>query len=112
MGKEVYLDDRAYVRSGVWKCRKSPTGAHFYRRMTQTKKLHRDGYFICQYCNDVRQFPTTWAEASELLPKGASFTNLTQRFGIWDLGLDQSYRHPPSSHKMVDTYEGQYPGKH
>lgn len=46
--------DREYVRSGRWKCDKSPTGAHHWVERSP------NGIFICKWCFDVRRFPRTF----------------------------------------------------
>jgi hypothetical protein len=39
--------NKEYIDSGVWKCGKSPSGAHHW--------IISQDYMICKYCNDNRQ---------------------------------------------------------
>ncbi len=45
-----------YVKSDTWKCEDSPSGAHYWVEMVQTKKLAKEGYFQCKHCHDVKRF--------------------------------------------------------
>lgn len=69
MGRKVELIDEEYVKSGVWKCLKSPTGAHHWIELVGTEKLSRGGYFLCIHCNDVTKFPTHWEQVSPFINK-------------------------------------------
>ncbi len=42
-----------YVKSGVWKCEKSPTGAHFW---TVGPGEHDQTRMHCTYCGKVKRF--------------------------------------------------------
>lgn len=65
MGRKT-LTDKEYLTSGVWKCVKSPSGAHHWVHMTETMDLARDGYFRCKYCYDVRRFPLSWQQVNPM----------------------------------------------
>ena len=43
--------DKEYIKSNVWKCEKSPTGAHHY---VESARTH--GVFICKWCGEDRRF--------------------------------------------------------
>ena len=45
-----------YLKSGLWKCDKSPIGAHHWIAET-----YKGGYgeFKCKWCLEVRWFPTS-----------------------------------------------------
>lgn len=53
--KRLSVDDR-YIRSGVWKCKDSPTGAHHWKQdVDPESKLTLDEMpFICKYCRGVK----------------------------------------------------------
>lgn len=53
--------DDGYLRSGVWKCSKSPTGAHYWREIRNSKPK---GLFYCIHCKDVKRFPIAFGEIS------------------------------------------------
>lgn len=63
-GKNLTYEE--YVKSGVWKCDKSPTGAHHWVELKETTKLAKEGYFVCIYCHDVKKFPTNWEQVSKV----------------------------------------------
>ena len=44
-----------YLRSGVWKCDKSPTGAHHWIEVKADGVAA--GTFVCKHCWDNRRFP-------------------------------------------------------
>ncbi len=54
------LNYNEYIASDVWKCKDSPSGAHYWVQMVETEKLAGEGYFCCKYCHDVRKFPLTF----------------------------------------------------
>ena len=58
--------DKEYVESGVWKCDKSPTGAHHWEELTSDNTR---GLFYCIHCYDVKKFPITWEEAKKATRK-------------------------------------------
>jgi len=64
MGRKagIIKSDEEYIKSEVWKCNQSPTGAHYWIQLTQTLELYKSGYFTCKYCHDVRKFPTDWSQ--------------------------------------------------
>ena len=49
--------DRDYLKSGNWKCEKSPTGAHRWIEVLdeETRPIPE---FKCKWCRVVRRFPT------------------------------------------------------
>lgn len=65
MGK-VNVVDKGYIESGVWKCDKSPTGAHHW---VEIQSDHTKGLFYCIHCFDVKKFPLTLEEASRVTRK-------------------------------------------
>lgn len=50
-----------YIESGVWRCGKSPTGAHHWVEVAIGSKTR--GLFICIWCEDTKKFPITYEEA-------------------------------------------------
>lgn len=44
--------DAAYIRSGIWKCEPSPTGAHHWIEVEK-----RNDAFTCKYCGGNVRFP-------------------------------------------------------
>jgi len=64
MGGKTESVDKGYIKSGVWKCSKSPTGAHHWIELVGTEKLANQGYFVCIHCNDVTRFPTLWGQVN------------------------------------------------
>jgi hypothetical protein len=67
VGKTIAADEK-YVKSGVWKCNKSPTGAHHWIELVGTK-LANQGYFVCVHCGDVTRFPVSWGDVSPYTKK-------------------------------------------
>lgn len=59
MAGKAGMNHKRYLDSDAWKCG-SPTGAHHWVQMVQTKKLAKEGYFQCRYCKDVKRFPIHW----------------------------------------------------
>ena len=51
--KPNYLD-REYLVSGVWKCEKSPTGAHHWYGKDNTE------LFTCIWCGEEKELPITY----------------------------------------------------
>ena len=54
VNKGLMVDFRNYIANGLWKCDKSPTGAHYWI------EVERDGcygLFDCKYCHESRLFP-------------------------------------------------------
>ena len=51
-----------YISSGRWICSKSPTGAHYWKEVTEDES----GIFVCKYCYEVRRFPVIY-EAGKYL---------------------------------------------
>jgi RNase P subunit RPR2 len=43
--------DKEYIESNVWRCEKSPTGAHHY-----VESARAYGVFICKWCGEHRRF--------------------------------------------------------
>jgi len=56
MGRKIGMTDKEYLKSGVWKCSSSPTGAHHWMQMTESERLRTRGYFRCKYCGDIKTF--------------------------------------------------------
>lgn len=56
-----------YKDSGVWKCAKSPSGAHFLE--FREKTAEKAGFFECKHCGYVRKIeeqtsnPPQWSNA-------------------------------------------------
>jgi hypothetical protein len=49
-----------YLKSGIWKCNKSPSGAH---RWIENRSLKDDGdTFTCAYCGVDKQF-SDWSKS-------------------------------------------------
>lgn len=71
MGRKIELIDKEYIKSGVWKCNESPTGAHHWVELAKTQKLASQGYFVCIHCNDVSKFPIHWEQVNPLSRKQA-----------------------------------------
>lgn len=69
MGRKTESIDREYIKSGVWKCNKSPTGAHHWVEMIETERLASNGYFVCIHCLDVSRFPVHWEQVSPFTKK-------------------------------------------
>jgi hypothetical protein len=44
--------DKEYIESNVWRCEKSPTGAHHY-----VESVRAHGVFICKWCGEDKRFP-------------------------------------------------------
>ena len=45
---------QAYLKSDVWKCKESASGAHHW---VENKTLYNDhSVFVCVYCSEERQF--------------------------------------------------------
>lgn len=65
MGRTHWMNWKEYLASDVWKCDKSPTGAHHWVAMEQSMELKAKGYFRCKHCGDVKQFPTTFQSTME-----------------------------------------------
>ena len=59
--------DSGYVTSDDWKCKKSPSGAHFWK---ETHKDYEVAIFECRYCSKERQFSTSGRWQPPLLPLG------------------------------------------
>lgn len=49
---------KAYLKSEVWKCDESPTGAHHW---VEVEKYATRSLFVCRYCLDPKEFPTIWS---------------------------------------------------
>lgn len=49
-----YLTYEAYLVSDVWKCGKSPVGAHHWIHITQYLEFNQ-GWFMCKYCGEVKK---------------------------------------------------------
>lgn len=45
--------NKEYMESNVWKCEKSPTGAHYW-----VESLNLHGIFICKWCAKHERFPS------------------------------------------------------
>jgi len=45
----ILAEHRRYVESGVWKCSKSPTGAHYW--------IIESRVMVCKYCKERRKVP-------------------------------------------------------
>jgi hypothetical protein len=68
MGNTQPISDRKYILSGLWKCEKSPTGAHWWigedSRDTKSE-------FTCKYCKQRKEFgiknyiPNEWRKPNE-----------------------------------------------
>lgn len=54
LGRETI--DSKYLKSGMWKCSRSPSGVHYWREIKDSKPK---GLFYCIYCRDVKWFPAT-----------------------------------------------------
>jgi len=53
--KGIYTN---YIEDGLWKCDKSPTGAHFWIQIP-SKNGNGYGEFWCKWCDKTRLFPIT-----------------------------------------------------
>jgi len=63
MGKHRKLMTYAeYLASDVWKCEKSPTGAHHWIGIGK----ETSGLFYCKWCLDVKKGPGSWQEYSRM----------------------------------------------
>lgn len=62
MGRKTWLSNKAYLKSDVWKCKDSPTGAHHWIEIKGSKI---SGVFYCKWCGDARKFPLTMADAMD-----------------------------------------------
>lgn len=60
MGRKTWLSYEAYLKSDVWKCGDSPTGAHHW---IEIKGLKTRGIFYCKWCGDAKKFPLSLSEA-------------------------------------------------
>ncbi len=49
-----------YLASGVWKCDKSPTGAHYWREYIG--KDSERGIFYCKWCYDTKQMAVSFPD--------------------------------------------------
>lgn len=51
-----------YLASNVWRCEKSPNGAHYWREIQPNPDggVHT-GIFVCQYCFDSKKMPVYWS---------------------------------------------------
>ena len=59
MAKHQYwMTHEEYLKSDVWKCDKSPTGAHHWREI---EKGGSAILFLCKWCLDVKEFPARFA---------------------------------------------------
>ena len=47
-----------YIRSGVWRCDKSPTGAHHW--IDAKVEGAKSGTFVCKYCWEIKVFPLSF----------------------------------------------------
>lgn len=63
MGGKTELIDKEYIKSGVWKCSESPTGAHHWVEL-RVGRLANTGHFYCIYCYDVKKFPIHWEQVA------------------------------------------------
>lgn len=65
MAETTYLEKEhaSYIESGCWICTKSPTGAHYWKEVI----IHEHGIFVCKYCYEVREFPTTFDDAKRII---------------------------------------------
>lgn len=54
-----------YLASGVWKCDKSPTGAHHWIGMDKDGPT---GDFYCKYCLDTKRLPISYEGVSASSP--------------------------------------------
>ena len=50
--------DSIYVKTGLWKCQDSPSGAHHWVEMKSGT-----GRYRCKWCGATRYFPRTYSEA-------------------------------------------------
>ena len=59
MAGPTYLTkmDVEYILNGCWICKKSPTGAHYWKEVPSVKP----GMFVCIYCFESREFPLTFS---------------------------------------------------
>lgn len=64
MGDKDFDD---YLVSDCWKCDKSPTNAHHWRRLDQTEQLFREGWFMCQCCGDTKRMIVEFAGSDKLI---------------------------------------------
>lgn len=63
MVKSVAQRDSDYMKSGRWKCPKSPTGAHYW--IEAKVKRVEPGTFVCKYCWEVRKRNITFNPYNE-----------------------------------------------
>lgn len=54
MGRKTWLKYEAYLKSDVWRCKDSPTGAHHWIEIGGPKTA---GVFYCKWCGDAKKFP-------------------------------------------------------
>lgn len=60
MDRKTWLSREAYLKSDVWKCEDSPTGAHHW---IEIKGPKTSGIFYCKWCGDAKKFPLTFSDA-------------------------------------------------
>ena len=51
-------DYQRYLKSDVWVCEDSPTGAHHWVEIPMNMKMV--GTFLCKWCYGRKRFPTTF----------------------------------------------------
>ena len=57
-----------YIRGGSWRCKESPTGAHYWIIDTKSKG-------VCKHCKMVRQFVSSWVAMEEHMYRGKDGKN-------------------------------------
>ena len=61
--KDLYDE---YVKGDSWKCKKSPTKAHYWQEGT---KEDETSVFTCKYCVEKRKMPNSWSAALAAMAK-------------------------------------------
>ena len=65
---QINKREAKYIRDGNWICRPlpplspSPTGAHHWIEVPEVEP----GIFVCKYCLENRNFPTTFSESVDI----------------------------------------------
>ena len=63
MGRKA-LAYKEYLVSDVWKCDKSPSGAHYWKELQHGRYSIHTEMFVCQHCGSAKRFPINYETTS------------------------------------------------
>jgi len=76
----------AYLESDVWRCNKSPTGAHHWIGIGK----QGSGIYYCKWCLEVKKFPGTWNDYLVLTGGDKSPQVVTANYDILPFNITRS----------------------